>query len=467
MSVSEAGSNVILLVDDAEGIRSYVSTLLSSWGYEVEVADSGKSALAILEAGASPGLVLLDLMLPDISGLEVLGRIQELNSTIPVAIISVVGRAPVIVEAMRLGAADFINKPFEEAELQQTVSSLMPLTQTSAREISGARASEAIWESSSMRDIRRVIEQISDTDVMVLIQGESGVGKEVVARTIHEFSNRATEPLIKVNCAALPEDLLESELFGYEKGAFTGANSRKIGKFELADGGTIFLDEIGEMSAALQAKLLQVLQDSSFSRLGGNREIRVDVRVVCATHRVLPEMVADKTFREDLYFRLNVVNIQIPPLRDQREMIPKLVETFVSRYCVEYDRPMIQVSDQLMSSLAKYEFPGNVRELENLVKRIIVLEGEESIASELTCADLGGTQHRSNFYALLEEVEETAGAIPLREVGRLASREVEREAIDVTLSRTGWNRKEAAKLLGVSYKTLLQKIRDCELDVAG
>ena len=399
--------------------------------------------------------------------LEALERIRKIDEMLPVVIISVVSRASIIVEAMRTGAADFINKPFEEIELQATVSSLLPLVRDSEPAYSGRQNSDQyIWKSDPMSEILRVIKQISDTDVTALVQGESGVGKEVVARAIHEHSNRASEAFVKVNCAALPEDLLESELFGYEKGAFTGANSRKIGKFELADGGTIFLDEIGEMSPGLQAKLLQVLQDNSFSRLGDNREICVDVRVVCATHRNLPAMVSEKSFREDLYFRLNVVTISIPALRDQREIIPELVENFVSRYGLEYDRSVVALSDRLMSLLKSHFFPGNIRELENMIKRVIVLGSEESALSELGASGSARGMVQSDFHALLEEVTESAGALPLREVSRRASLEVEKEAIGMVLDHVGWNRKKAAQRLGVSYKTLLHKIRDCDLDEA-
>ena len=464
----EIARGPILVVDDSEGIRSYLSTLLRGWGYQVELAASGEAALEFIEENGSPGLVLLDLMLPGMGGLETLERIRKVDEMLPVVIISVVSRAAIIVEAMRTGAADFINKPFEETELQGTISRLLPLVRASKPIYSGRGSSDQyIWESDSMGEILRVIKQISDTDVTVLVQGESGVGKEVVARAIHENSNRASDTFVKVNCAALPEDLLESELFGYEKGAFTGANSRKIGKFELADGGTIFLDEIGEMSPGLQAKLLQVLQDNSFSRLGGNQEICVDVRVVCATHRNLLEMVSGKSFRDDLYFRLNVVSISIPPLRDQREMIPRLIDSFVSRYGFEYNRPVAALSDRLMNLLKSHLFPGNIRELENMIKRVIVLESEESVVSELSVSRSTRRVVRSDFSALLEEVAESAGAVPLREVSRRAALEVEREAIGLALDHAGWNRKKAAERLGVSYKTLLHKIRNCELDIAG
>ncbi len=324
------------------------------------------------------------------------------------------------------------------------------------------RSKEEVWESDAMSEIRGVIEHISDTDVTVLIQGESGVGKEIVSRGIHEHSTRRNDPFVKVNCAALPEDLLESELFGYEKGAFTGAFSRKLGKFEVASGGTIFLDEIGEMSPGLQAKLLQVLQDSCFTRLGGNKEVTVDVRVVCATHRPLSVMVAQNDFREDLYFRLNVVNIHIPPLRERREEIPLLVDRFISRYSSQYARPIPHISDRMLTAFDKHPFPGNIRELENMVKRIVVLENEETILQELSQKPTGNALS-SRLQVLFDDLESRAGSLPLREVGRLVSEEVEREAIKQVLHHTDWNRKRAAKLLGISYKTLLHKIRSCGL----
>jgi two-component system response regulator AtoC len=255
-------------------------------------------------------------------------------------------------------------------------------------------------------------------------------------------------------------------LFGYEKGAFTGAHGRKYGKFEVANKGTIFLDEIGEMSPGLQAKLLQVLQDSEFTRLGGHREVRVDVRVVCATHRPLLDMVQQGQFREDLYFRLNVVNVQVPPLRERIDELADLVETFLDRYSVRYDRPRLRLSPDLMRALERHPFPGNVRELENMIKRAVVLESEDTIRDDLARAAAGARRGRSQLQQLLEEIEETAGDLPLREVGRRFAHEAERETIEQALHRTQWNRKQAAKLLNVSYKTLLQKIRDCGLEAS-
>jgi len=266
---------------------------------------------------------------------------------------------------------------------------------------------------------------------------------------------------------SLGSELLESELFGYEKGAFTGATGRKQGKFELASGGTIFLDEIGEMCPSLQAKLLQVLQDSEFTRLGGNREVRVDVRVVCATNRSLVDMVAVGDFREDLYFRLNVVAIDIPPLRDRREEVPLLVETFLARYAALYERPHPGLSQRMIEALNVYEFPGNIRELENMIKRIVVLESEEGVLAEISRKREDRSGRRAELDAMLDRIEASAGEMPLKEVGRRFALEVEREAIEHMLQQTGWNRKRAASRLGISYKTLLQKIRDCEIDVRG
>jgi two-component system response regulator AtoC len=458
----------VLVVDDAEGIRSYLAHLLEARGYQVDTVEDGRRALALLEGGASPDVILLDVMMPGLDGLETLRRAREIDPQVPVVMLSVVGRASAIVEAIQAGAADYLNKPFEEEELEAT---LRKVLERRALEDERERllleladsAQVAVWHGEAMRRVRERIDQVAGTNVTVLIQGESGVGKEVVARTIHATSPRAQRAFVKVNCAALPEELLESELFGYERGAFTGAFARKPGKFEVAEGGTVFLDEIGEMSPALQAKLLQVLQDGSFSRLGGNREMQVDVRVVCATNRPLEQMVASGAFREDLYYRLNVVDIRVPPLRERREEVPILVEAFLRRFALKYERSVQGPSPALMWAFERYSFPGNIRELENLVKRVVVLESEESILEELR----GGERRRrgeSRIAGLIEELAASAGKVPLKEVGRRVALEAEREAIDRTLQRTQWNRKQAARLLGVSYKTLLLKIRECGLE---
>ncbi len=460
-----------LIVDDAEGMRAYLAALFEARGFGVDTCDDGGRALSLLENGADPDVILLDVMMPGTDGLAALARIRETWPEVPVLMVSVVGKASTIVQAMQLGAADYLTKPFEESELDAALDRL-GLHSSSFGRSRGARSgvtdpTKTVWVSSAMREIRSVIEQIGDTDVTVLILGESGAGKEIVAREVHAVSNRVKGPFVKVNCAALPADLLESELFGYEKGAFTGAHGRKQGKFELAHGGTIFLDEIGEMCPSLQAKLLQVLQDSEFTRLGGNREVHVDVRVVCATNRSLVEMVAAGDFREDLYFRLNVVAIDIPPLRERREEIPLFVETFVARYSKLYERSNTGLSQRMIEAMNVYDFPGNVRELENMIKRMVVLESEESVLAELSRPRANRAERRAELDAMLEEIEETAGETPLREVGRRFAQEVEREAIEHMLNLTGWNRKQAASRLGISYKTLLQKIRTCAVEVGG
>jgi len=465
----------ILVVDDAEGIRSYLASLLELRGFRVDTAGDGQCALALLESGAAPDLILLDVMMPGIDGLETLRRIRTRDPEVPVVMLSVVGKAATIVEAMQLGATDYLNKPFEEEELELTISKAFERRDLEA-ECQQLRAdlgpdaaiNASVWEGETLREIRELLAQISDTDVSVLIQGESGVGKEIVARAVHSTSERRDESFVKVNCAALPTELLESELFGYEKGAFTGANARKQGRFEHAQGGTIFLDEIGEMSTALQGKLLQVLQDGTFTRLGANREVSVDVRLVTATNRPLEEMVEGKGFREDLFFRLNVVTVKIPPLRERREEIPRLTDHFLRRFSAKYGKYRVRVSSRLMSLFDRYPFPGNIRELENMIKRIVVLESEDPIVAELLSGGERGVRSTvTAFQSLLEEAEQSAGDVPLREVGRKASLEVEREAIERVLLQTNWNRKQAARLLHVSYKTLLQKIRECGIEAGG
>ncbi len=458
----------ILVVDDAEGIRNYLQNLLSLKGFQARTANGGEQALQMIASGFKPSVIILDVMMPEMDGLETLRRIKALEQDLPVIMLSVVGKARTIVEAMSIGASDYINKPFEEEELEIAIRKVLE-----NRELRGERdylrsqltdkgswGEGIVWISPRMAKIKDLVEQIAETDVTVLIHGESGVGKEVISRAIHNRSLRRDKPFVKVNCAALPEQLLESELFGYEKGAFTGAASRKPGKFEFANHGTIFLDEIGEMSPVLQAKLLQVLQDGEFSRLGGQRDIKVDVRVLVATNRQLEREVESGRFREDLYYRLNVVNILVPPLRDRREEIPILCEQFLDRYNRKYNKRVKAISPDLMKAFLGHEWPGNVRELENQIKRIVVLENEVPILEELRAQR--GPQPKPSFIQSVVETE-TGGISPLKEIGRRAALEAERETIQRVLFQTNWNRKKAAKILNISYKTLLQKIKECGL----
>jgi two-component system response regulator AtoC len=352
---------------------------------------------------------------------------------------------------------------------------------------------ELLGTSDQMREVRELIGRVADTDVTVLVRGESGTGKELVARAVHEASPRRDRTFVKVNCAALPAELLESELFGFERGAFTGAIQHKPGKFEFANHGTMFLDEISEMSAPLQSKLLQVLQDGEFARLGGRQDVRVDVRVVAATNRDLEAAVAEGQFREDLFFRLNVVCITLPPLRQRRDEIPLLTEYFLRRYAEHYNKTPIALATDTMRLFAEYDWPGNVRELENLVKRMVILGSDTAIRRDVADAIAGRSPRVSPIPALQGPAAEASGgrtppaasapppaaAAPappapqraaitgsLKDIGRNAAREAERELIFRTLQHTRWNRREAAEILGISYKALLYKIKEAELDKA-
>ena len=461
----------VLVVDDAEGIRAYLSNLLPMKGFDVLLAEDGARAIEILEGGARPDLIILDVMMPGMDGLQTLERIKQIRHQIPVIMLSVVGKAATIVEAMSLGAADYLNKPFEEEELELAMGRVLE-TQDLVEERNQLRERLRehedrervlyLWSSEKMSRIHEILEQVADADVTVLIHGESGVGKEVVARTLHDLSDRSESAFVKVNCAALPEELLESELFGYERGAFTGASGRKAGKFELADGGSIFLDEIAEMSPALQAKLLQVLQDGEFAPLGGQRDVHVDVRTVAATNRNLEEMVREGGFREDLFYRLNVVNVWVPPLRERKQEIPIFTEHFMQRYSHRYGRTLHPMSERLRKAFLEYPWPGNVRELENMVKRIVVLQSEDAIADEILGHGRRLETPAQTMERIATEADVDEGA-SLREIGRRAARDAEREALRRVLYQTNWNRKKAAKILEVSYKTLLQKIKECGL----
>jgi two-component system response regulator AtoC len=361
--------------------------------------------------------------------------------------------------------------------------------QTERRARPSRGAGELLGTSEKMREVRDLIARVADTDVTVLIRGESGTGKELVARALHSASPRRHRTFVKVNCAALPSELLESELFGFERGAFTGAIQHKPGKFEFAHEGTMFLDEISEMHLPLQSKLLQVLQDGEFARLGGRQDVHVDVRIVAATNRDLEHAVAEGQFREDLFFRLNVVCITLPPLRQRLDEIPLLTNRFLAFYAEHYNRPPITLRHDTMRLFAEYEWPGNVRELENLLKRAVILGSDDSIRRDLAEAIAGRRQISSPIPALQarpavagvasvvaaasipppEPATPIDGRVPagsLKDIARHAAREAERELIYRTLQQTRWNRREAAEILGVSYKALLYKIKEAELDKA-
>jgi two-component system response regulator AtoC len=381
------------------------------------------------------------------------------------------GQARNIVEAMRLGASDFLRKPFEVEELElafQKALEKRALKQEVERLRDRARSETELLllcgDNVKMREVRDIIEQVADTDITVLVRGDSGTGKELVARTLFQLSGRRGQPFVKVNCAALPSELLESELFGFEKGAFTGAQKRKLGKFEFANHGTIFLDEISEMHPSLQAKLLQVLQDGEFSRLGGEADVRVDTRIIAATNRNLEEAVADGSFREDLYYRLNVVTIQIPPLRDRADSIPLLVDFFLQKNNEQYKKDLKQLTPETMNLFMNYHWPGNVRELENMVRRMVVLGNEQAVLEEIALRGGGAGGEEESAEALDLEamgVDFSSGeGIDLKAISRRAAQVAEKRVIERVLQQTRWNRKEAAERLQISYKALLYKMKE-------
>jgi len=461
----------VMVIDDDPSVRDYMEALVSRQGYRVYAAADGEQALGQLD-DVRPDLVTLDVVLPGVDGLETLRRIKQRMPEVPVVMLSGHGQARNIVEAMRLGATDFLRKPFEVEELElafQKALEKRALKQEVERLRGRARSETELLllfgDNPKMRQVRDIIEQVADTDITVLVRGESGTGKELVARTIFQLSSRRDRPFVKVNCAALPSELLESELFGFEKGAFTGAQKRKLGKFEYANQGTIFLDEISEMHPNLQAKLLQVLQDGEFSRLGGESDVRVDTRIIAATNRNLEEAVADGSFREDLYYRLNVVTVHMPPLRERRDSIPLLVDRFLQKNNEQYGKSVKHLSNETMEVFMRYHWPGNVRELENMVRRMVVLGNEQAVLDEISLRgpepepEEAGARDMLDFEGLGAELDK-GESIDLKAISRRAAQVAEKRVIERVLLQTRWNRKEAAERLQISYKALLYKMKE-------
>ncbi len=516
----------VAIVDDDAAFAQYLRTFLSLRGYEARCYTRGDELLASMKQAEAPDVVLLDVMMPGLDGMATLRALKASRPEAQVIMLSGRNQASTIVEAVRLGAADYVVKPDDPEglgeialdvaiknaiEKNRLVSELSELRQQLSDD-----EDRAVWgNSEKMRGIATVIEQVADSDVGVLIRGESGVGKELVSRAIHQRSTRRNRPFVKVNCAALPAELLESELFGHERGAFTGAATTRIGKFEQADTGTLMLDEIGEMKPALQAKLLHVLQDGEFTKLGSNKRIQVDVRVVAATNRDLEKMMLSGDFREDLYYRLKVIELTVPPLRERPDEIPTLIDFFIARYARKYNRPARPLSEQLRQLFMTYEWPGNIRELENMIKRVVILQDEQLVIREIernvqramamamaaapaavaAVAGVGAmpigalpgmpgagfagpmpplsyapaapapgqTELESgegdNAPGAPEKTENGNGS--LASVAKAASMKAERAAIEQTLRHVHWNRRKAAQILGVSYKTLLNKIKEC------
>jgi DNA-binding NtrC family response regulator len=503
----------VAIVDDDSAFAAYLRTFLSLRGYEARYYTRGDELLASFKQSEPPDVVLLDVMMPGLDGLATLRAIKTTRPETQVIMLSGGTQVPTIVEAVRLGAADYVVKPDDpeglgEIALDVAIKNAIEKTKlvselTELRQQLSDDEDRAVWgHSEKMRGIATVTEQVADSDVTVLIRGESGVGKELVCRAIHQRSTRRNRPFVKVNCAALPADLLESELFGHERGAFTGAATTRIGKFEQADGGTLMLDEIGEMKPALQAKLLHVLQDAEFTKLGSNKRIQVDVRVVAATNRDLEKMLVSGDFREDLYYRLKVIELTVPALRERRDEIPALTDFFIARYSRKYNRPVKLLSDELRELFLKYDWPGNIRELENMIKRIVVLQDEQLVIAEIQQNMQKAAAAAQQVPAAAPVLVGVAAAVPaaaaavavgggpmpsmpvvqpmepetvepepmddldagsggsLAAVAKAAAMKAERVAIEQTLRQVHWNRRKASQILGVSYKTLLNKIKE-------
>jgi DNA-binding NtrC family response regulator len=436
----------ILVIDDEKLIRWSLKERLTREGHAVTEAEDGKSAAAALEAEL-PDLVLLDMKLPDTDGLTILKSIQERAPELPVIIITAYSTVDTAVEAMRLGAYDYISKPFDLEELTITARRALEASALRREVREHAREQKSkfgihnlVGKARSMQEIGALVRKVSQSQAStVLIRGESGTGKDVIARAIHVESARADKPFMNITCTALQDTLLESELFGHEKGAFTDAKNQKKGLFELANGGTVFLDEIGDMSPTLQAKLLRALEERAFRRVGGSQDIKVDVRIIAATNRPLEKLIEEKKFREDLYYRLNIITVDVPPLRDRRADIPLLVDHFLKRFASEFRKSVNDVSSEGLRKLEGYDWPGNVRELKNVIERAVLLgSGPVIAADDLT---LGRAA------AATPERDKKLFSLPAK---GFKFDELEKDIVLQALERTGWNQTRAGELLGMT-----------------
>jgi DNA-binding NtrC family response regulator len=443
-------SGKILVVDDEPAEREGLARLVGQWGYEVETASSGEEALNLVET-QHPAVVVTDLVLPEMDGLTLLQKLKETGRPPIVLLVTGHGTVETAVEAMRHGAFDYLTKPVDTTRLQVLLEKSIE-QESLSREVNLLRHQlrqkgsfgQMVGQSRGMQEVYRWVELAGTSTAPVLVYGESGTGKELVARTIHELSNRRSKPFVAINCAAIPETLIESELFGHERGAFTGATERRLGCFELTDGGTLFLDEIAEMDPNTQAKLLRVLQEGSFRRVGGGKhEIQVDVRVVAATNQVPTEAIANGKLREDLFYRLNVFSIHLPPLRERREDVPLLARNFIEEFNRQDNRQVRGLSSEAEKELERYHWPGNVRELRNVIQRAVVICGTGLI----------GVEH------LPDTVLRAAAPAPAATGASVTPiREMERDMILRALEETGQDKRRAAQLLGISLKTLYNKL---------
>lgn len=440
---------LVLVIDDEEGIRDSLRGILEDEGYEVITSESAEEGLRIFDE-QSPELVLLDIWLPGMDGIEALKRMRDRRPSVPVIMISGHGTIELAVKAAKLGAYDFLEKPLslerviitvkraiEKANLEGTLRATLENLEEKQR---------FIGQSPVIRHLRAQIELVAPSSSIVLITGESGSGKELVAREIHRKSPRHKGPFVEVNCAAIPRELIESELFGHEKGSFTGAIERKKGKFELADGGTLFLDEIGDMSKDAQAKVLRVIETREFQRVGGARNIKVDVRIIAATNKDLEQEVKKGNFREDLFFRLNVIPIRVPPLRERKDDIPLLVEHFLHLIAEQFGKPKKKISEAAMKALLEYHWPGNVRELKNLIERLFIMSSGEIITEEDIKASLGMEPAGIQNYFRLKTLKEARDAF-------------ERDFILKKLEENNWNISKTAESISLERTALYRKLK--------
>ena len=452
----------ILVGEDEPEVLSYLETALKCMGYSVESAQDGDEVLACLRSsGSEIAAVLLDIVMLNRDGLDTLREIRNLDRQLPVIMLSGASSTLNVVTAMKRGATDFLAKPVAHEDLREVLRRAIEAKGTvhAAPTRSPKPFPDVLLGTNSrMKELQVVVGQIGWSEVPVLIQGETGSGKEVLARELHAQSPRANRPFLKLNCAALPSELVESELFGYERGAFTGAFQRKAGKFEIAEGGTILLDEIGDMDVRLQAKLLQVLQDHEFQRIGGKETIKVDVRIMAATHRDLEKAILEGTFREDLYYRLNVINLKVPPLRDRKEDIVPLAEFLIRKHAAGgLPEPVIPLD--LKHAMMTYHWPGNVRELENYVRKFMVLGDAAALSSELHAKATRKPMRPMPVAESHSQPAEPAAGSPILEQVTQARKQAETDAILAALNSTRWNRKQAAALLKIDYKALLYKMK--------
>ncbi len=451
--------STVLVIDDKDSMREMLSASLTSEGYDVDVAGSGDAGIARSKEKHFD-VILTDLKMPDISGMEVLTQVKEHDPDTAVIVMTAYGTIETAVEAMKRGAFDFLQKPFDVDHLQMLVQRALENQRLVAENLllreelaQSLGFAEIIGTCEKMVEVSRLVQKVAPSDTAVLLTGESGTGKELFARAIHSLSGRKNKPYITINCAAIPGELLENELFGSERGAFTSSHARKMGKFEIADGGTVFLDEIGDLEFSLQAKLLRVLQEHSFERLGGTKPIEVDVRVIAATNQNLQEAIGKQKFREDLFYRLSVFPIHIPPLRERQDDVVPLANYFVEKYSRRMKKGEKSLSREAIAILERYHWPGNVRELENTIERSIILAEGKKIKPEHLAIRLQSS----------EDIRLREGA-GLREVGQHAQAEAERGMIIRVLGQTHGNKRKTAEILKIDYTTLFEKIKKYAID---